>query len=152
MEQLPLRQCSRCSELKPEDDFAWRRKKKGERQRFCRACMADYGRHHYQANKPVYKKRALARKHRLARERGEYLLKYFKSHPCVDCGESDPVVLEFDHLRDKECTIGAVLTFRNWESLLDEIAKCEVVCANCHRRRTASRGGWIRAMLAAAET
>jgi len=147
MEQLSLRQCSRCGELKPENDFAWRRKARGQRQQFCRTCMAAYGRQHYEANKPLYKERALARKHRLARERGEYLIEYFKTHPCVDCGEADPVVLEFDHLRDKSCTIGAVLTHRNWESLLEEIEKCDVVCCNCHRRRTATRGGWTRAVL-----
>ena len=114
--------------------------------------MAEYGRGHYEANRQLYKDRALARKHRLAQERGEYLIEYFKTHPCVDCGETDPVVLEFDHLRDKACTIGAVLTHRNWNSLLEEIEKCEVVCCNCHRRRTAIRGGWVRATLLAEQS
>ena len=46
------------------------------------------------------------------------------------------MVLEFDHLRDKRFNIGAALPYRNWAELLAEIEKCEVVCANCHRRRT----------------
>jgi hypothetical protein len=58
------------------------------------------------------------------------------------------MVLEFDHLGDKLFTIGANLRDRNWQSLLDEIAKCEVVCANCHRRRTALRRGSVRASFA----
>jgi hypothetical protein len=60
-------------------------------------------------------------------------------------------VLEFDHLRDKEFTIGQALPYRNWQSILDEIAKCDVVCANCHRRRTARRKGSPRVFLTARE-
>ena len=73
---------------------------------------------------------------------------YFRDHPCVDCGETDPIVLEFDHLGDKSFCIGTGFRDRNWQSVLDEIAKCDVVCANCHRRRTARRGGFARAVVA----
>lgn len=73
---------------------------------------------------------------------------YFHNHPCVDCGETDPIVLEFDHLQDKKFAISAGIRNRNWADVLDEIAKCEVVCANCHRRRTIMRGGFIRAAVA----
>lgn len=73
---------------------------------------------------------------------------YLREHPCIDCGESDPIVLEFDHLRDKEFGIGKGFRDRAWQSVLDEMAKCDVVCANCHRRRTAERGGFARAVVA----
>jgi hypothetical protein len=86
-------------------------------------------------------------KRRLTRERTLYLLEFFKTHPCVDCGERDPVVLEFDHLRDKSFAIGPSLSRRGWQDILDEMKKCEVVCANCHRRRTAKRRGSLRAVL-----
>jgi hypothetical protein len=58
-------------------------------------------------------------------------------------------VLEFDHLEgeDKSFNIGQALSYRNWQSILDEIEKCDVVCANCHRRRTARRLGALRAVL-----
>lgn len=81
-------------------------------------------------------------------ERVAYLVDYLREHPCADCGETDPVVLEFDHLRDKKFGIGKGFRERKWESVLEEIAKCDVVCANCHRRRTAKRGGFIRAVVA----
>jgi hypothetical protein len=60
------------------------------------------------------------------------------------------MVLEFDHLdaEGKSFNIGAAVPYRNWNSILAEIEKCEVVCANCHRRRTARRAGSIRATLA----
>jgi len=77
-----------------------------------------------------------------------YLVDYFRAHPCVDCGERDPLVLEFDHTGEKSFTIGHGLPDRNWQTILDEIAKCDVVCANCHRRRTARRGKFVRAIIA----
>ena len=113
--------------------------------------MAHYNRQHYEANKQIYKDRAAARKQRLRLERSEYFIEYFKTHPCVDCGETDPVILEFDHLADKSFTISSEMTYRSWESILNEIAKCEVVCVNCHRRRTATRGRWVRATLLSGE-
>ena len=65
-------------------------------------------------------------------------------HPCVDCGESDIVVLEFDHLRDKTANVSYLISTGEIPRIKEEIAKCEVVCANCHRRRTSERGGWYR--------
>jgi hypothetical protein len=68
------------------------------------------------------------------------VLEYLLEHPCVDCGETDPIVLEFDHLRDKVANISSMINVRRpWQAIVEEIAKCDVVCANCHRRRTAMR-------------
>jgi hypothetical protein len=60
-----------------------------------------------------------------------------------------PGVLDFDHRGDKAFAIGEAITYRRWETILAEIAKCDVVCANCHRRRTARRNGSVRAAMAA---
>jgi hypothetical protein len=84
--------------------------------------------------------RGRARKQRRTAENQAWIIVYLQAHPCVDCGESDPIVLEFDHLRDKERNVSAlVLGGWEWARVLEEIEKCEVVCANCHRRRTARR-------------
>jgi hypothetical protein len=77
-----------------------------------------------------------------------FLVDFLRERPCVDCGETDPIVLEFDHLADKEFSISAGLRGRRWADVIREIDKCEVVCANCHRRRTARRGGFVRAAVA----
>ena len=72
-----------------------------------------------------------------------FLLEYLKTHPCVDCGESDIVVLEFDHLGNKE--IGISVAIRSgWRiaRLQKEISKCRVRCANCHKRKTAKQFNW----------
>lgn len=62
-------------------------------------------------------------------------------HGCEDCGESDPIVLELDHWEDnKEEAVGRLVTDgAGWSRLQAELDKCAVVCANCHRKRTASR-------------
>jgi len=67
---------------------------------------------------------------------------------CFDCGEKDPIVLEFDHRNssDKFKTIARMLSGHySWASVLNEIKKCEVRCANCHRRKTyAEQKSWGR--------
>ena len=77
------------------------------------------------------------------------IFEYLQGHPCVDCGEADPLVLEFDHVRGvKSGNISQMMAYCVSEArLLEEIAKCEVRCANCHRRVTAIRGGWYRAKI-----
>jgi hypothetical protein len=142
-----LRRCGRCQQLKPLSEFNWRRRRRQQLDNLCRPCRSEYHAEHYQANRERYIDQARERKKALALERTTYLLDYFVSHPCVDCGESDPVVLEFDHLADKLFDIGQSLPYRNWQSILAEIAKCDVVRANCHRRRTGKRRGSLRALL-----
>lgn len=76
----------------------------------------------------------------------EYLL----AHPCVDCRESDIRCLEFDH-RDpstKVCAVSKMISDqRAWPDILAEIEKCDVRCANCHRRRTAEQFNTLRHQL-----
>ncbi len=76
------------------------------------------------------------------------LVAYLKEHPCVDCGEDDIIVLEFDHLPEfeKKANISRLMDY-SWEIIAEEIAKCEVRCANCHRRKTAQRAGWSKLLL-----
>lgn len=78
-------------------------------------------------------------------ERREKLLRYLDSHPCIDCGENDPVVLQFDHVRGvKAFEISYGLSSRSWSENIKEISKCDVRCANCHVRRTAKSFKWWR--------
>lgn len=66
-------------------------------------------------------------------ERRQFLRGYLATHPCVDCGESDPAVLEFDHLHDKRMDVTR-MAHAGWslDAIRREIAKCEVRCANYH--------------------
>lgn len=144
-----MRVCGRCHEKKVLDEFAWRRKSCGQRDNYCRPCRTAYKHEHYARNKQRYIDSARCRTERIVSERTAYLVSFFRAHPCVDCGEGDPLVLEFDHLGDKQFSVGRGIRERPWKAVLAEIEKCEVVCANCHRRRTNRRGGFIRTVIAA---
>lgn len=75
----------------------------------------------------------------------EKLWNYLSNNPCVDCGESDPVVLDLDHVRgEKEINIGEEVHNLAWPRIMKEIEKCEVRCANCHFRVTAIRSNSIK--------
>lgn len=137
-----------CREYKPADQFNWRRKHKGQRDSLCRMCRSVYKHEHYSRNRQKYIDNAASRRRRISIERASFLVDYFRTHHCVDCDESDPVVLEFDHRGDKLFDVAKGLCDHSWQAVLDEMAKCEVVCANCHRRRTAVELGWTRAAVA----
>lgn len=143
------KRCSRCSRVKPTDQFAWRRIAQGQHDSYCRDCRAAYKQEHYAANRQRYVTNAIARRDRILADRWRYLAEYLGTHPCVDCGERDLMVLEFDHLADKEFSIATGLPDKPWDVILKEIDKCEVVCANCHRRRSAAQHGYLRALLLA---
>jgi len=70
------------------------------------------------------------------------MMEFYKSNPCVDCGETDPRVLDFDHVFNKSHNVSTLLRKEySWSSILEEAAKCEVRCANCHRKKTAVEQG-----------
>ena len=69
----------------------------------------------------------------------EKLLEFLSTKQCISCGEDDPVVLEFDHVATKAKFKGISRMLSghySWQSVLNEIQKCEIRCANCHRRKT----------------
>lgn len=85
------------------------------------------------------------------RNRNKQLLyDFLLEHPCVHCGESDPIVLEFDHIDSslKLMTVSRMVSGStySWSKIQEEIDKCQVLCANCHRRKTYTQlghGSWL---------
>ncbi len=68
------------------------------------------------------------------------LAKIKEDSGCVDCGISNHIILDFDHIRDKKYNVSRMIHDGfSWKSIKKEIEKCEVVCANCHRMRTYNR-------------
>lgn len=142
-----MKRCSRCGEEKHLSEFSFKDKAKAKYSAFCRPCVRANSKAHYEANKDRYLERNRRTKARLVDERFNFLLGYFADNPCVDCGESDPAVLDFDHLRDKKFLVTRELINKSWADILAEIEKCVVRCANCHRRVTASQRGFQRLLL-----
>lgn len=90
----------------------------------------------------VYK--AKARTYKTDNKRRLY--EFLKDRKCVECGESRVAALQFDHVRgNKIAGVSAMVhDSYSWEAILQEIAKCEIRCANCHAVRTAETLGWYR--------
>jgi len=96
------------------------------------------------ANRPDYIRRAIAQVVLRRDQNRQEVRLYLAAHPCVDCGASDLLVLEFDH-RDptaKLKEVASLMVNRRWPRVLAEIDKCDVRCVNCHRRKTAREYAW----------
>jgi hypothetical protein len=125
----PIRLCNGCGRLLFGSRFH-----RGQSR--CKDCRREYMRkrgdlHLRQTRRARDKRRAAAR---------EYVIQILRSGACADCGLADPAVLEFDHVGPKWTEVGKLVreAYR-LERIKAEIANCELVCANCHRRRTARR-------------
>ena len=142
--------CGKCERDLPEDAFGVKRyggKRPDKRQPYCKECNRAYQRDHYQRNSGKYKESAAAWKKQRRIDLILLVQAYLADHPCVDCGEDDAVVLQFDHVRGQKISSVAhmVWRLRPWADIEAEIAKCDVRCANCHTRRTAAQFGWWKA-------
>ena len=100
----------------------------------------------YKSKEDLYSNQA---KHR--QKNFENMWNLLSDKECIDCGIKDSRVLEFDHLPEFEKNFDIARAVsgstRSWKSILNEINKCEIVCANCHRIRTMSRGNHKRNMV-----
>lgn len=147
-----VRVCARCHSEKPIEAFPIKDKARGTRRAYCLPCCREYGREHYQANRATYLGRTRVRNARVKRGHQAFVLEFFGTHPCVDCGITDPVVLEFDH-RDpvnKVTEVGHLIHSGSKLELVAEIEKCDVRCGNCHRRKTLLQFGSDRVAMGAA--
>ena len=78
-----------------------------------------------------------ARRKRQIHDKKRRLFELLCRSECAECGEDDPLVLEFDHLEDKRADISALIRSAcSWELVQREIAKCQILCSNCHKRKT----------------
>lgn len=139
--------CTGCGqERDAEKDFSWKYKDRGIRNTRCKFCQSEVSKEHYKQNKQSYMARIHARDDLVIADNRRRLVAYFATHPCVDCGQADLRVLEFDHVRGKKSSdISRMLLIGcSWPTIEKEIAKCEVRCVNCHRIKTCERGGFWR--------
>ena len=139
------RKCRICNASNKDKVFVMRNKVKKIQFNLCRDCSKEQSKKHYNANKDQYAKRN--DKYKSANK--QLIYDYLLSHPCVDCGESDPIVLEFDH-RDPDEKSFRLASVSNYstDKLILEMNKCDIRCANCHRRKTAKDYNHYRYQLA----
>ncbi len=129
--------CGICSDEKPIEEF--KETKKG-RDTYCIPCRQEYKRNHYLTNKQDY----LDKNYRRRKDLKQFV-NSFKAAPCKDCsGSFKTHQMDFDHLSGfTKLNNVATLVHDGYseETIVEEIKKCDLVCANCHRDRT-----WIRNM------
>ncbi len=129
-----LKKCSKCKTEKPYSEFERDKTKKDGHRYQCKACRKDY-----EINRP-HRDRAENRAIRIESRR-KLIRQIKETNPCTDCGKYYPYyVMQFDHIGT------AVKSFqisnfgaRSWATIEAEIAKCELVCANCHAIRSWER-------------
>ena len=146
VEAPELLRCRKCLELKPWTDFPRKRKESRRLQTWCKACFSEYKAARHQKNHD--REMARIRRNQLvqvATNRAQ-IANFLRTHHCVDCGESDPIVLDFDHVRGTKLHDVSLMVANGypWARIEEEIAKCEVRCSNCHRKVTAARRAQAR--------
>lgn len=145
MEDLQKR-CATCGLTRPLSDFNLRRRATDGLQSRCRDCSRAW----YLAHKAEHDANVQRRNKRVRADYRQRLADYLLDHPCVDCGEPDVRVLDFDHedpARKLDEVARLVGNGIAWARVEAEIAKCSVRCANCHRRRTATMRGYGRGLV-----
>ena len=126
--------CGQCRQELPLEAF---NRLGGGTQHWCRDCFREYFRRRGDKHRA---QSASARRSRVAAAR-RFIRHFLAEHPCVDCGDGDPRVLDFDHVGEKRGQISRMVWNVSLATLVAEMAECEIRCCNCHRRATASRRG-----------
>jgi len=160
-----LKICKGCKENILTENFGWSNKKKSILMARCKKCHANkqkiyqkqndkkikqYQKQYSETNKEKISKQRKDHyennKEKIAKRQKEFYLKNktkideIKKQPCADCGNSFPTVcMDFDHVRGRKLYNIANMKSQSWELVEAEIAKCDVICSNCHRIRTHER-------------
>lgn len=127
----------------PENTYISPKRQKRE----CRTCRKTYWHKNLAENREKSRlkqqkwrelNRALNNKYWVDRrvEKKAWVDAYKAEHPCVKCGEADPVCLDFHHIdpTQKKFLIALAVARASLKRIQEEIAKCEILCANCHRK------------------
>lgn len=125
--------CTKCKIEKDENQFNFRNKLIGKLQSNCRDCQKIMKDNHYNSNKDWYMKRNLERRNSYR----EWFSKFKSTLKCSYCGENHPSTLDFHHEdpNEKEYEISVMVhNSHHIDKILEEITKCIVLCANCHRK------------------
>lgn len=138
-----MKRCSTCKQLKLPSEFNRNRCSTSGLQSVCRVCSSIRSKKYYVDNNIKHRRVASQRSKIIFNELKKKVFGYLMEHPCVDCDEKNLLVLDFDHVRGVKVNAVSNLVRRRsaWLRVKAEIAKCEVRCANCHRKRTAQNNG-----------
>jgi hypothetical protein len=136
---MPKKRCTSCRRNLPLNDNYFYRQPTSSDGYFhvCIDCQCQYVKHRYHQHKEKINEQNKCRNRLSIGVLRSKVQSYLSLHPCVDCGEEDSTALDFDHVWGSKLLGISVMVrrARSWNSIKAEISKCEVRCANCHRRR-----------------
>lgn len=146
-----MKTCSVCLKSKNEEDYFYRNKRTEKLHAQCKQCYIEKRRaiwkSYYHKHGSKYRENAVQRNKLLKIRLREQLVIFLSSKSCISCGNSDIRVLEFDHIDPKTKSFSiarAIGDIRSWDEIQKELKKCQVLCANCHKIKTAEEQGWYK--------
>ncbi len=150
MKESKSKICTKCNCEKDLLLFSARKRSKDGRSSWCRACFKTNWEKQYYEHHDRYRNSHNESREKLREQNARKVFEYLTNHPCINCGESDPIVLEFDHRNrnDKIESVSILIRNSSWERIELEIQKCDVLCANCHRRKSAAEFNYKRHVFA----
>lgn len=134
--------CSICKHDKNESEFNFRNLSTQTRYKHCKSCQQTIRQQSYQRNRKYFLEYSKTHYKDFRQAQRDFIKTFKSGKPCNDCGCIYPYyVMDFDHLPQfkKSFSIASDGFYRSKKTLLTEFAKCEIVCANCHRIRTWKR-------------
>lgn len=139
-----MKKCTVCNETKNLDEFHWRNKSKGTKLGVCKSCKNKRSAELWSSGS--LKQDNYAAKARRVAKAQDYLWSILSTSSCLDCGETNPIVFEFDHVRGEKFSDISKMVSSNYglKAIIEEVAKCDIVCANCHKIRTSTRANHWR--------
>jgi thiol-disulfide isomerase/thioredoxin len=140
--------CTKCKKDKLLINFSKATNRSGGYASWCKPCYAEAAALKYQTSLDERERKKRNRAN-LRKVNQTLILKYLSNSECVDCGEKDVRVLEFDHMdiATKNYNVANMYASHSWENILAEIEKCEIRCANHHRIKTAEQFGTWRSLI-----
>lgn len=137
------KKCYTCNQVKSVDDFNKNKGRKDGLNSICRTCSNGRSKKYYRDNKGLHIETVRLRRLRVREKSKIFLREFLSDKSCLDCGNDDIRVLEFDHVKGiKKMDVGEMVSAGYSKKLIrKEIDKCEIVCCNCHRIRTYERIG-----------
>ena len=140
------KKCTICKDDKEFEEFNKNKSKSDGLNNVCKKCANEHSRKYYKSNSERMIKQINEGNRKRIKENQIKVYEYYSKHSCIDCGEDDPIVLEFDHVTGKKFKPVSLLVSGgySWSVIEKEMKKCVVRCANCHRRKTAKDFGWYK--------